>query len=93
MAEHSKKKERAGCLGYFPGLFHISWAFPMQSSCIWSVGIQEIQEKTPADPLEAEILMMAAAVSADGKNSSDSDTEEEVLPEISSEYHEEKLIV
>ena len=36
---------------------------------------------------------MAAAVSADGKNSSDSDTEEEVLPEISSEYHEEKLIV
>jgi hypothetical protein len=44
---------------------------------------QEIREKTPADPLEAEILMMAAAVSADGKNSSDSDTEEEMLPDVS----------
>ena len=52
--------------------------------------MQEIQEKTPADPLEAEILMMAAAVSADGKNSSDSESEEEVLPEMSSEFHEEK---
>ncbi|XP_070190114.1 zinc finger MYM-type protein 2-like [Littorina saxatilis] len=44
--------------------------------------IKEIQEKTPADPLEAEILMMAAAVSADGKHSSDSDTEDEMMPEI-----------
>lgn len=45
--------------------------------------IKEIQEKTPSDPLEAEILMMAAAVSADGKNSSDSESEEDILPEVS----------
>ncbi|XP_076444640.1 uncharacterized protein LOC143282766 isoform X2 [Babylonia areolata] len=44
--------------------------------------IKEIREKTPSDPLEAELLMMAAAVSADGKNSSDSESDEEVLPEI-----------
>ena len=37
--------------------------------------------------------MMAAAVSADGKNSSDSESEEEVLPEISSECHEEKTLL
>lgn len=36
--------------------------------------------------------MMAAAVSADGKNSSDSESEEEVLPEMSSEFHEEKAV-
>ena len=59
---------------------------------MFEFSLQEIQEKTPADPLEAEILMMAAAVSADGKNSSDSDTEEEVLPEISSEFHEEIVL-
>ena len=47
--------------------------------------LQEIREKTPSDPLEAELLMMAAAVSADGKNSSDSESDEEMAPEISNE--------
>ncbi|KAK7493034.1 hypothetical protein BaRGS_00015764 [Batillaria attramentaria] len=47
------------------------------------IPIPEIQEKIPTDPLEAEILMMAAAVSADGKHSSDSESDEDMLPEVS----------
>jgi hypothetical protein len=35
--------------------------------------LQEIQEKMPADPFEAELLMMAAAV-ASGPESEDEDT-------------------
>ena len=46
--------------------------------------LQEIQDKTPSDPLEAELLMMAAAVSGDKQESSDSDTEDEALPDVES---------
>ncbi|CAH1799597.1 unnamed protein product, partial [Owenia fusiformis] len=37
--------------------------------------VKEIQERMPADPFEAEILMMAEAVATEGKADSDSDTE------------------
>ncbi|XP_063403183.1 zinc finger MYM-type protein 4-like isoform X2 [Mytilus trossulus] len=39
--------------------------------------IKEIREKIPDDPLEAELLMMAEAVSAVAKDSSDSESENE----------------
>ncbi|XP_055902230.1 zinc finger MYM-type protein 4 [Eupeodes corollae] len=42
--------------------------------------IKKIQDKMPADPFEAELLMMAEMV-ADEKNESDSDSEEEMKPE------------
>ena len=35
-------------------------------------GCQEIQEKIPSDPLEAELLMMAEAVAGGGDSDSDS---------------------
>ncbi|KAL8595304.1 hypothetical protein ACOMHN_020057 [Nucella lapillus] len=44
--------------------------------------IKEIMDKTPSDPLEAELLQMAAAVS-EGGNKTDSDSDEEQdLPDI-----------
>lgn len=42
--------------------------------------MKKIQDKMPADPFEAELLMMAEMV-ADDKNESDSDSEEEMKPE------------
>lgn len=45
--------------------------------------LQEIREKIPNDPLEAELLMMAEAVAGVG-NESDSDSEKEAEPESKS---------
>ncbi|XP_055857252.1 zinc finger MYM-type protein 4 isoform X2 [Episyrphus balteatus] len=42
--------------------------------------MKKIQDKMPADPFEAELLMMAEMV-ADEKNESDSDSEEDMKPE------------
>lgn len=47
--------------------------------------LQEIREKIPNDPLEAELLMMAEAVAGVG-NESDSDSEKEVESESKSTY-------
>lgn len=39
--------------------------------------IKKIQDKTPSDPYEAELLMMAEMVATDKKNESDSDSNDE----------------
>ncbi len=52
--------------------------------------MQEIQEKMPADPFEAELLMMAEAVaSVDGPSESESEEEDTTEPaSTASKYSE-----
>ena len=47
--------------------------------------MQDILDKTPSDPLQAEMLAMAAAVSGDGEGGGDSDTDVEESPPSTAE--------
>ncbi|XP_076466800.1 zinc finger MYM-type protein 3-like [Babylonia areolata] len=55
--------------------------------------IQEIMDQTPSDPLEVELLQMAAAVSGEATLNPESDTDEETLPEVSSKSRKRSLPV